>query len=125
MGIAEKIGGKDLSMKESEKAQYYFSQLILMFHAAAMQQMGKIKNPMLDKIERDLAAAQSSIDLLDMLKEKTKGNLTADEDRLLTNVLKELKLNYVDEMNKPADNTPKPESTSTSESDSTRQGDAK
>ena len=89
-------------MNNSEKNQLYFSQLILMFHAAAMQQMGKIKNPMTDKIERDLTAAQGSIDLLDMLHEKTKGNLTSDEERLLTTLLKELKLNYVDEMNKPA-----------------------
>ena len=112
-------------MKESEKAQYYFSQLVLMFHAAAMQQMGKIKNPLLNKIERDLAAAQGSIDLLDMLKEKTRGNLTADEERLLTSILKELKLNFVDEVNKPADGTPRPESINTSEGVSTIQGDAK
>ena len=111
-------------MNETEKGQYYFSQLVLMFHAAAMQQMGKIKNPLLDKIERDLAAAQNSIDLLDMLKEKTKGNLTPEEERLLTNVLKELKLNYVDEMNKPTDGRPKPEATSASEAASTKQGDA-
>ena len=111
-------------MNETEKGQYHFSQLVLMFHAAAMQQMGKIKNPLLDKIERDLAAAQSSIDLLDMLKGKTKGNLAPDEERLLTNVLKELKLNYVDEMNKPTDGTPKPKTTSTSEGASTKQGDA-
>jgi len=90
-------------MDASEKNQLYFTQLVLMFHAAAMQQMGKIKNPLTDKIERDLSAAQGSIDLLDMLKEKTKGNLSADEERLLSNVLKELKLNYIDEMNKPAD----------------------
>ena len=89
-------------MTDAEKTQFYFSQLVLMFHAAAMQQMGKIKNPLLDKIERDLTAAQSSIDLLDMLKEKTKGNLSTDEDRLLTSILKELKLNFVDEKNKPS-----------------------
>lgn len=109
-------------MNETEKSQQYFTQLVLMFHAAAMQQMGKIKNPLLDKIERDLAAAQSSIDLLDVLKEKTKGNLTADENRLLTSVLKELKLNYVDEMGKPGDGTPNPESTNATEDTSTRQG---
>ena len=102
-------------MDISEKNQLYFSQLVLMFHAAAMQQMGKIKNPLTDKIERDLSAAQGSIDLLDMLKEKTKGNLNADEDRLLSNVLKELKLNYVDELNKPDDQTMKPEPSSTTE----------
>jgi len=112
-------------MKESERSQFYFSQLVLMFHAAAMQQMGKTKNPLLDKIERDLAAAQGSIDLLDMLKEKTKGNLTPDEERLITGILKELKLNFVDEMNKPADGAARPESTNSSDGPSTKGEDAK
>jgi hypothetical protein len=102
-------------MDASEKNQLYFSQLVLMFHAAAMQQMGKTKSPLTDKIERDLSAAQGSIDLLDMLKEKTKGNLNADEERLLLNVLKELKLNYVDELNKPDEQTSKTEQSSTTQ----------
>lgn len=89
-------------MEKQQKHQFLFAQLVLIFQAAAMQQMGKIKNPVTDAIERDLAAAQGSIDILDMLKEKTNGNLSADEDRFLTDVLKELKLNYVDEMSKPA-----------------------
>ena len=96
-------------MDVQQKQQVLFTQLVIMFHAAAMQQLGKIKNPLTDKIDRDLAAAQSSIDLLDMLKEKTKGNLHAEEDRLLTQVLQELKLNYVDELNKPATEPPSQE----------------
>jgi hypothetical protein len=79
-----------------------FTQIVLMFHTAAMQQMGKIKNPLTDTIERDLAAAKNSIDILEMLREKTRGNLSQDEGRLLTQVLQELRLNYVDEANKPA-----------------------
>jgi hypothetical protein len=87
-------------MDNNEKQQFYFSQLVLMFHAATMHQLGKIKNPMTGAIERDLAAAQNSIDVLDMLKEKTKGNLSEQEARLLSTVIQELKLNYVDEANK-------------------------
>ncbi len=84
-----------------EKHSAYFMQLVLIFHTAAMQHMGKLKNPMTDKIERDLMQAQAAIDILDMLKEKTKGNLNADEERFLTTMVQELKLNYVDEINKP------------------------
>jgi len=84
----------------SAKNQFLFTQLVLMFHTAAMQQMGKLKNPLTDKIERDLEQAQVSIDILDMVKEKTKGNLTNDEERFLNSVLQELKLNYVDEASK-------------------------
>jgi hypothetical protein len=96
-------------MNAQEKDQLMFMQLVMMFHTLTMHQLGKIKNPMTDKVERDLAAAQGSIDMLDMLKEKTKGNLTADEDRFLTNLLKELKLNYVDEASKPAEPATAPE----------------
>ncbi|CAF4910791.1 unnamed protein product [Rotaria sp. Silwood1] len=40
-----------------------------------MMHLGKIKNPVTDKIESDLSAAQATIDLIEMLTEKTKGNL--------------------------------------------------
>jgi hypothetical protein len=80
-----------------------------MFQVATMQQLGKLKNPVTDKIERDLRAAQSSIDVLDMLKHKTKGNLAPEEERFINETLKELKLNYVDEMNKPHPAPPQPE----------------
>jgi uncharacterized protein YeeX (DUF496 family) len=89
-------------MNAQEKNEIMFTQVVLMFHTAAMQQLGKLKSPLSDKIERNLEAAQNSIDLLDMLKEKTRGNLSDEETRLLTQVIRELKLNYVDEANKPA-----------------------
>lgn len=84
----------------AEKNTSLLFSLIMTFQAAAMQQMGKLKNPITDKIERDLQQAQLSIDILDMLAEKTKGNLSEDESRLLKGVLQELKLNYVDESTK-------------------------
>jgi hypothetical protein len=92
-------------MDANQKQDLLFTQLVLMFHTLTMQQLGKIKNPMTDKIERDLQGAQSSIDLLDMLKEKTKGNLSPETDRFLTSSLKELRLNYVDEASKPVEQT--------------------
>ncbi len=65
-----------------------------------MMAMGKIKNPVSDKIERNLEHAKIYIDTLDMLHTKTKGNLSEYEDKFLTETLKELKLNYVDEVDK-------------------------
>ena len=88
-------------MDNREKHQLMFTQLVIMFQMATMQQLGKLKNPVTDKVERDLAAAQTSIDMLDMLKEKTKGNLAPEEDHFLSDALRDLKLNFVDEMNKP------------------------
>ena len=87
-------------MASVEKNTSLFFSLVMTFQAAAMQQMGKLKNPISDKIERDLQQAQLSIDILDMLEEKTHGNLSEDETKLLKGILQELKLNYVDEMSK-------------------------
>ncbi|MBP1656354.1 MAG: hypothetical protein H6Q31_955 [Bacteroidetes bacterium] len=84
-------------MEENQKLQLLFTQLVLMFHAACAQQLGKVKHPITDKLEKDLPAAQSTIDMLDMLHQKTRGNLSAEEEQLLTQVISELKLTYVQE----------------------------
>lgn len=82
------------------KDQMLFTSLIMMFQTAAMQHMGKIKNPITDKIERDLDQAKISIDILDLLQRKTEGNLAEYESKLLKSVLQELRLNYVHERDK-------------------------
>ena len=87
-------------MASVEKNVSLFFSLVMTFQAAAMQQMGKLKSPVSDKIERDLQQAQLSIDILDMLEEKTRGNLSEEENKVLKGILQELKLNYVDEMSK-------------------------
>jgi len=83
-----------------QKDTALFMQLVMTFQAAAWQQMGKIKNPITDKIERSLDQARYSIDMLEMLKTKTKGNLTDDELKFVNHVMTELQLNFVDELNK-------------------------
>ena len=83
-----------------EKSEMMFIQLIAIFQAAALQHMGKLKNPASEKVEKDMIQAQLSIDILDMLKVKTKGNLSAEEERYLSSMLQDLKLNYVDELAK-------------------------
>ncbi|MCK4373293.1 MAG: DUF1844 domain-containing protein [candidate division Zixibacteria bacterium] len=84
-----------------------FFQLVVSLQGGAMHQMGKIASPLTGKVERDLDMAKSSIDLLGMIKDKTEGNLTDEEKKLLDHILYELRLNYVDELKKgdaePAD----------------------
>jgi len=75
-----------------------FMQLVMQNQQIAMMAMGKIKNPVTDKIDRNLEYAKVSIDTLDMLLVKTKGNITEYEEKFLTEALKDLKLNYVDEV---------------------------
>lgn len=93
-------------MDEKEKQTILLAQLVYMFHEAAMHQLGKVKSPITDKIERNLPAAQGTIDMLDMLKDKMKGNLADEEEKMMANVVRELKLNYIDEMNKPEPQPP-------------------
>lgn len=89
-------------MTEKEKNLYdaLFVQLILQFQTSAMVGLGKLPNPITQKIEKDLEAAKLSIDMIDMIKVKTKGNLSDEEERLITQISKDLKLNYVDELDK-------------------------
>lgn len=86
--------------EQIDKNAALFFNLVMIFQSEAMRQMGKIKNPMTDKIERDMEHAQFSIDMLDMLAARTKGNLVKEEEEFLNHVIRELKLNYVDEVNK-------------------------
>jgi hypothetical protein len=88
-------------MTEQEKDELLLTQVALMFQTAALQQMGKLKNPLSDAVERDLGQARISIDILGVLHRRMKGNLSDSEERMFTNVLRELRLNYVDEASKP------------------------
>ena len=85
-----------------DKQTELFMGLIISFQVSALQYMGKLVNPMTGKSERDLQGASSSIDMLDMLAAKTKGNLTSDESKMLEETLSHLKLNYVAEASKPS-----------------------
>ena len=77
-----------------------FMQLIIQNQQIAMMSMGKIKNPVTDRIERNLEHAKIYIDTIDMLLAKTKGNLSEYEEKFVIETLKDLKLNFVDEMDK-------------------------
>lgn len=83
-------------MDTKELNPYLFS-LIQMFASACWQQMGKIPSQIDGKISKDLKAAQQTIELLIMIKDKTKGNLSSTEDKMLTDTLSNLQMNYADE----------------------------
>ncbi len=58
-------------------------------------QLGEIEDPISQKIDKNLPLAKQTIDLIGMLKEKTKGNLTPDEEKLIENILFDLRMRYV------------------------------
>ena len=79
-----------------EKNDQLLMQLIYMFHTSAMQGLGKIADPT-GQVSRNLEYVSQTIDLMEMLKVKTKGNVTDEIEKLLDGMLSELRLNYVDE----------------------------
>ena len=91
-------------MSDDKQNGEMFQGLVISLAAATMQHLGKTLSPVTNKIEKNLPAAQATIDMLDMLEAKTQGNLSDNEAKLLKSILAELKLNYVETLNeKPAE----------------------
>ena len=88
------------SMDQVNSKELLFMQLVMQNQQIALMSLGKIVNPVTNKTEKNLEYAKMAIDTLDMLKEKTSGNLSAYEDQFLTEAIKELKLIYVAENDK-------------------------
>ena len=77
-----------------------FSLLVNQLSAGAWSQLGKTPNPITGKPEKNLEAAAVSIGILESLLFKTAGNLNRQEDGLLSDKVRELKLSLVEESNK-------------------------
>lgn len=73
-----------------------FTTFVLSVSSAAFMGLGLTPKPGADKAELDLELARHNIDLLELMKEKTKGNLTSDEQKLLDNVLLETRMRFVE-----------------------------
>jgi hypothetical protein len=74
-----------------------FGSFLISLGTQAFMHLGDIPNPLTQQRDKDLSAAKQMIDLLGIIQEKTKGNLTADEERLLQQLLLDLRLRYVRE----------------------------
>lgn len=85
----------------SEKHQALFGALVSSYTSQAMVCLGKLANPITGDVERDLEQASVLIDMLHMLEVRTEGNLTDEEAAALRQSLSMLRLNYVEEVNKP------------------------
>ncbi len=68
--------------------------------SSALVHLGEVPDPMSQEVRVDLPLAKQVIDTLGMLQEKTKGNLDAEEDRLLKTLLYDLRLRYVQKSGK-------------------------
>jgi len=72
-----------------------FSTFILSLSASALMHLGELPDPVTQKKEKNLPQARQTIDIIDMLKEKTQGNLKEEEKRLVDNILYDLRMRYV------------------------------
>jgi hypothetical protein len=83
--------------KESDYPQVNFTNFVLSLSTSALFHFGDFPEYEGGKTEKNLPAAKQTIDILNMLSEKTKGNLNENENNLIQGVLYELKMRYVKE----------------------------
>jgi len=77
-----------------------FPSYVLSYYTQGLVLLGEVPNPMTNKREEDLEGARHTVEILTMLQEKTKGNLSPDEDQLMGSVLYELRMKFMAKTNR-------------------------
>lgn len=77
-----------------------FSTFVISLSTQALMHLGEIANPVSGKIEADISVAKQMIDILGMLKDKSRGNLNSNEDQLMEGILFDLRMKYVEAVKK-------------------------
>jgi len=80
---------------DAPAAEINFSTFVISLSTQALAHLGEIPNPIDNTVAADMVAAREMIDILGMLREKTKGNLDRSEQALLDNILYDLRMRYV------------------------------
>jgi len=86
--------------KASEPAslpEINFSSFIFSLSTSALLHLGEVPDPVTHKREKNLPLAKQTIDILGILREKTQGNLTSEEQQLIENLLTDLRWRYIRE----------------------------
>jgi hypothetical protein len=77
-----------------------FSTFIISVSTQALMHLGEIANPLSGNVEADISLAKQTIDILGILREKTRGNLNSGEERLMEDILFDLRMKYVEAVKK-------------------------
>ncbi len=85
----------EASAKEEVLPDIDFNSFIFSVSTSALIQLGEIEDPFTQKPAKNLPLAKQTIDLIGMLKEKTKGNLTPQEEKVIENILYDLRMRYI------------------------------
>jgi ABC-type hemin transport system ATPase subunit len=72
-----------------------FSSIVFPFYTQALVKLGLMEDPLKKTAEENLEFAKRLIDILDLLKDRTKGNLNGEEEKFLESCLLQLKMNYM------------------------------
>jgi len=91
---------KDQKQDPVKLPEINFPSFILSLSSSALIHFGDIPDPVSGTKARNLPMAKQTIDILGVLKEKTQGNLTNDEEQLLDSLLHDLRIKYVEERKK-------------------------
>ena len=95
----EKKKDKDREEKKEKGAaplpEVNFSSFILSLSSSTLLHLGEIADPQSGEKKKDMALAKQSIDIISLLKDKTKGNLTQEEEKLLDHLLYDLQMRFV------------------------------
>jgi len=95
----EKKKDKDREEKKEKGAaplpEVNFSSFILSLSSSTLLHLGEIADPQSGEKKKDMALAKQSIDIISLLKDKTKGNLTQEEEKLLDHLLYDLRMRFV------------------------------
>jgi len=94
-GAAEE-GAAAKDKQQRPRSEPTFPFLVSSLVSQALIGIGQIPNPITNKAELNLEEAKFAIDMLQMLKEKTTGNLTDDEKRYIDSVLYDLRMRFLD-----------------------------
>ncbi len=81
---------------QEELPSINFPAFIISLSTQALMHLGEISNPVTGKVEKDVAVAKQTIDIIGMLSEKSKGNLDDTEEQLVQEVLYNLRMTYVE-----------------------------
>ncbi len=95
-GSPEEQEKQEPQQPDSQMPEITFPAFLLSLNTSALIHLGLIQIPGTEKAERNLPLAKQTIDLLNLIKEKTRGNLTQEESDLLDNLLFDLKMKYVE-----------------------------
>jgi len=93
--------GEEKKPAEDSYPEVDFIGFIISLSTTAMYHFGDIPDPYTQKREKNLAAAKQTIDILNIIYEKTRGNLDEQEKQLLEEALYELRMRFIKEKGSP------------------------